>query len=106
MDARGDPGSDGGPLTPQAKTGVARNLRRAVVTVPGVIFAGFAYVYLGLPDVRPLKATNPSTTAFIEAVRQDPADRLRPGRERPSNPYEPGVEPDRLSRLVEDLERL
>jgi monofunctional biosynthetic peptidoglycan transglycosylase len=66
VEARADPGSDGGPLTPQAKAGAARNLRRAAVTVPGVIFAGFAYVYLGLPDVRPLKATNPSTTAFIE----------------------------------------
>ena len=31
-----------------------------------VAFALLAYAYLTLPDVRPLKTTNPSTTAFIE----------------------------------------
>jgi monofunctional biosynthetic peptidoglycan transglycosylase len=30
------------------------------------IFALLAYAYLTLPDVRPLKTSNPSTTAFIE----------------------------------------
>src|SRR5580704_2187550 len=29
-------------------------------------FACLAYVYLTLPDVRPLKTTNPTTTAFME----------------------------------------
>jgi monofunctional biosynthetic peptidoglycan transglycosylase len=29
-------------------------------------FAGFAYLYLTLPDVRPLRAQNPRTTAFME----------------------------------------
>jgi hypothetical protein len=33
-------------------------------------------------------------------------DLLRPGRERPDDPFERGVEPARLRRLVEDLERL
>jgi monofunctional glycosyltransferase len=31
-----------------------------------VVFAVLAYAYLSLPDVRPLRTTNPSTTAFIE----------------------------------------
>jgi monofunctional biosynthetic peptidoglycan transglycosylase len=31
-----------------------------------VLFAALAYAYLSLPDVRPLRTTNPSTTAFIE----------------------------------------
>jgi monofunctional biosynthetic peptidoglycan transglycosylase len=37
-----------------------------VLALPAVGFALFAYVYLTLPDVRPLKATNPTTTAFME----------------------------------------
>lgn len=41
-------------------------LRRVVLAVPAVGFALFAYVYLTLPDVRPLKAANPTTTAFME----------------------------------------
>src|SRR4051794_19053087 len=35
----------------------------------GAVAVGFgclSYVYLTLPDVRPLKTTNPSTTAFME----------------------------------------
>jgi hypothetical protein len=41
-----------------------------------------------------------------ELLGEESWDLLRPGRERPSNPHEPGVEPARLHRLVEDLERL
>ena len=58
--------NDGGPLTPQAKVGAGRYLRRAALAVPGVIFAGLAYAYLSLPDVRALKTSNPSSTAFID----------------------------------------
>jgi hypothetical protein len=41
-----------------------------------------------------------------ELVGEESWDLLRPERERPSDPREPGVEPAALSRLVEDLERL
>jgi hypothetical protein len=41
-----------------------------------------------------------------ELLGEESWDLLRPERERPSNPFEPGVEPARLRRLVEDLERL
>jgi monofunctional biosynthetic peptidoglycan transglycosylase len=43
-----------------------RALTRSLLAVPAVAFAIVAYAYLTLPDVRPLKTTNPSTTAFIE----------------------------------------
>jgi hypothetical protein len=41
-----------------------------------------------------------------ELLGEESWDLLRPERERPSDPFEPGVEPARLRRLVEDLERL
>jgi monofunctional biosynthetic peptidoglycan transglycosylase len=41
-------------------------IRRVLIAVPAVGFAVLAYVYLTLPDVRPLKTSNPSTTAFME----------------------------------------
>jgi monofunctional biosynthetic peptidoglycan transglycosylase len=34
--------------------------------VPALGFAILAYSYLSLPDVRPLRSTNPTTTAFME----------------------------------------
>ncbi len=43
-----------------------RRIGRAVVAVAGVAFGCAAYIFLTLPDVRPLKTANPSTTAFIE----------------------------------------
>jgi monofunctional biosynthetic peptidoglycan transglycosylase len=43
-----------------------RTIGRAVIAVPAAGFALLAYVYLTLPDVRSLKTTNPSTTAFME----------------------------------------
>jgi len=36
------------------------------MAIPAIAFALLAYVYLTLPDVRPLRASNPSTTAFME----------------------------------------
>ena len=36
------------------------------MAVPAIGFALLAYVYLTLPDVRPLKIANPTTTAFME----------------------------------------
>jgi monofunctional biosynthetic peptidoglycan transglycosylase len=43
-----------------------RALFRAVVIVAAAGFAVTAYVYLTLPDVRPLARTNPESTAFME----------------------------------------
>jgi len=44
--------------------------RRYILRGLGIVavsaFALVAYIYLTLPDVRPLKTTNPTTTAFIE----------------------------------------
>jgi monofunctional biosynthetic peptidoglycan transglycosylase len=71
---------DGGPLTLRAKAGTARSVRRAALAIPGVVFAGFAYAYLSLPDVRPLKTTNPSTTAFIELRAREATAKGQPVR--------------------------
>jgi monofunctional biosynthetic peptidoglycan transglycosylase len=43
-----------------------RIVGRALSAAGAVGFAVIAYAYLTLPDVRPLKTSNPSTTAFIE----------------------------------------
>jgi len=43
-----------------------RYVLRALLAVPAIGFALLAYAYLTLPDVRALKTTNPSTTAFME----------------------------------------
>jgi monofunctional biosynthetic peptidoglycan transglycosylase len=47
-------------------SGAGHYIRRAIVAAPAVAFAAFAYAYLSLPDVRPLKSTNPPTTAFMD----------------------------------------
>jgi len=39
---------------------------RAILAIPAVAFALLAYVYLTVPDVRSLKTSNPSATAFME----------------------------------------
>ena len=43
-----------------------RTLGRALIAVPAAGFAMLGYVYLTLPDVRPLRTSNPATTAFME----------------------------------------
>jgi monofunctional glycosyltransferase len=43
-----------------------RRVRRVLLAAPAIVFSILAYAYLTLPDVRPLRNTNPSTTAFIE----------------------------------------
>src|SRR5438270_894072 len=40
--------------------------RRSRTSASAVAFACLCYIYLTLPDVRPLRTSNPSTTAFIE----------------------------------------
>jgi monofunctional biosynthetic peptidoglycan transglycosylase len=47
---------------------------RGLTVVAAVAFAVLAYVYLTLPDVRVLAATNPTTTAFME-LREAEAER-------------------------------
>ena len=43
-----------------------RKIVRILVLVPVIAFAYLGYIYLTLPDVRPLAKTNPKTTAFME----------------------------------------
>src|SRR3954471_21521630 len=38
----------------------------SAAAIPAIAFAFLAYAYLTLPDVRPLKTSNPTTTAFME----------------------------------------
>jgi monofunctional biosynthetic peptidoglycan transglycosylase len=49
----------------------ARMLGRGVVVLLASAFAYLAYIYLTLPDVRPLRTENPSTTAFMELRARD-----------------------------------
>jgi monofunctional biosynthetic peptidoglycan transglycosylase len=43
-----------------------RLILRSAIAAPAIVFAALAYAYLSLPDVRTLKTSNPSTTAFME----------------------------------------
>ena len=54
-----------------------RLIGRVVAGSAAFGFAGLAYAYLTLPDVRPLASTNPATTAFME-LRAREAALLRP----------------------------
>ncbi len=64
---------------PIRRSGVKRVLQVLAVT-SATAFAVIAYAYLTLPDVRPLRTTNPSTTAFIELRAQEARDRGLPVR--------------------------
>jgi monofunctional glycosyltransferase len=54
------------------KRSIIRRIGRALVLIPALLFAYVAYVYLTLPDVRPLVKINPKTTAFMD-LRVDEA---------------------------------
>ena len=69
-----------------AKRGVMGKVGRAVAAALGVGFAYAAFIYLTLPDVRPLRTSNPDTTAFMEL-------RAREARAK-------GAEPKKLQRWV------
>jgi monofunctional glycosyltransferase len=74
-----------------------RRTLRALLGAAAVGFALLLYVYVGLPDVRPLRTTNPRTTAFMELrARQAAAQDRRPRREQVWVPY---------SRISENLKR-
>jgi monofunctional biosynthetic peptidoglycan transglycosylase len=51
---------------------------RVALAVPAVAFALLAYAYLTLPDVRTLKTTNPSTTAFMELRAREARESGKP----------------------------
>jgi monofunctional glycosyltransferase len=57
-----------------------RRLRRAAAALLAVAFAYAAYLYLSLPDVRPLAATPPPTTAFIELRAREARQKGHPPR--------------------------
>ena len=50
--------------------GVLRAIGRGIAALLGVGFVCAAYIYLTLPDVRPLRTENPATTAFMELRAQ------------------------------------
>jgi monofunctional biosynthetic peptidoglycan transglycosylase len=50
-----------------------QTIARVILGVMAVAFAVFAYIYVTLPDVRPLATTNPTTTAWM-AMRAREAD--------------------------------
>jgi len=58
----------------RAKTSVSRLIGKTFVLFATLGFLYIAYIYLTLPDVRPLAKENPTTTAFIE-LRKDEARR-------------------------------
>jgi len=49
-----------------AALSLPRRVLRGLGFAAAAVFALFAYIYLTLPDVRPLKTTNPTTTSFME----------------------------------------
>jgi monofunctional glycosyltransferase len=55
-----------------------RRVLEVVASVPAIAFACVAYAYLTLPDVRPLRMTNPDTTAFIELRAREAAEAGKP----------------------------
>jgi monofunctional glycosyltransferase len=62
--------------SPGEEGSIPKILRKTLRIVAAVAAAGFAliaYVYLTLPDVRPLATTNPTTTAFMELRAREAA---------------------------------
>jgi monofunctional glycosyltransferase len=57
-----------------------RKLGRALSALLALGFAAGAYLYLSLPDVRPLRTRNPETTAFIELRLREARARGQPAR--------------------------
>jgi monofunctional biosynthetic peptidoglycan transglycosylase len=59
------------PKQPFQRPSVFRTFARWSLGVIAVLFGCLAYAYLTLPDVRPLAATNPSSTAFMVLREQE-----------------------------------
>ena len=51
---------------------------RGIGALAALAFAFFAYFYLTLPDVRPLRTVNPTKTAFMELREREAAQEGRP----------------------------
>jgi monofunctional glycosyltransferase len=54
-----------------------RTLVRVLIATPAIGFAWLAYVYITLPDVRPLRTDNPPTTAWMELRDREALDKGR-----------------------------
>jgi monofunctional biosynthetic peptidoglycan transglycosylase len=66
----------------------ARRVGRIAAIAGALVFAVAAYVYLTLPDVRPLARTNPTTTAFMQLrAIETPAAGRRPRPQQRWVPY-------------------
>jgi monofunctional biosynthetic peptidoglycan transglycosylase len=59
------------------KRSIVRKIGRLFIITAAAGFAALAYIYLTLPDVRPLAKTNPTTTAFMELRKQEARDDRR-----------------------------
>ena len=59
------------------KRSIAKRILRSLIALAAIGFAYLAYVYLTLPDVRQLAATNPTTSAFMELRLREAADASR-----------------------------
>ena len=59
------------------KRSIPRTIGRLVIITAALAFATVAYVYLTLPDVRPLARTNPTTTAFMELRKEEAQENRR-----------------------------
>src|SRR6476660_7181202 len=62
---------DAPPREPSRFRRIAGMTGRAIAASAAAGFACVTYAYLTLPDVRPLRSTNPPTTAFIELRSED-----------------------------------
>jgi monofunctional biosynthetic peptidoglycan transglycosylase len=59
-------------------TRAARLIGRGVIVLLASAFVYLAYIYLTLPDVRPLRTTNPSSTAFMDLRDQEARSQGKP----------------------------
>jgi monofunctional biosynthetic peptidoglycan transglycosylase len=59
------------------KRSIWRAIGRLVIIAAASVFASIAYIYLTLPDVRPLARTNPNTTAFMELRKEEARENRR-----------------------------
>src|SRR5438094_4806568 len=68
------------PTDPSTALRLIRSASRWFVGALGIGFGVLAYVYLTLPDVRPLRTANPPTTAFIELRAREARAKGQPPR--------------------------
>jgi monofunctional glycosyltransferase len=59
------------------KRSIVRTIGRYIALFCALGFAYLAYIYLTLPDVRPLAKTNPTTTAFMELRKAEARENRR-----------------------------